>query len=191
MKMIKMGLILAAVCAAGLICHAAGTRASGFIVTFHLEGDETDSEKFVTPVKLGSEHRQYYFRKMPAFTNDDIKWFYPFVSRDGQSYGAAFRLHDTKAQELAGLTVANQGRLLGTRVLDAPLRAVVIDRPVNDGVVVIWEGLSQDHVKLIGTRISHVDEIRQGEELPVFDVPQASGQPGETKKPFQNLFKKR
>ena len=173
----KHGVIVVLLCAIGLCCMAAGSKAKGFVVTFHLEGDETETSKFVTPVKLGSEHRQYFFRKMPAFTDADIQWFYPFVAQDGQSYGAAFRLKDHKAEELTGITVANQGRLFGTRVLDAPLRAVLIDRPINDGVVVIWSGLSQNHVKLIGTKIMHVEQIQGTQSTPTFDLPRRGSNP--------------
>lgn len=170
----------------------AGSKVKGYVVTIHLEGDEADTEKFVTPVKLGSEHRQYFFRKMPSFSDKDIAWFYPFVAEDGQSYGAAFRLIDHKAQELAGITVANQGRLMGTRVLDAPLRAVIIDQPINDGVIVIWSGLSQNHVKLIGSKITHVDKITgSGDGTPSFDLPavtnseQSNSDGGNSRKPFK------
>lgn len=149
----------------------AGSKAKSFIVTFHLQGEEADSERFVTPVKLGSEHRQYFFRKMPSFTDRDMVWFYPFISQDGQSYGAAFRLNEVKTQELTAVTAANQGKLFGTRVVDAPLRAVMIDRPIQDGVVVVWDGLSQDHVKLIATQIPHVDQFRGNiPTLPTFEV---------------------
>ncbi|MDF1816120.1 MAG: hypothetical protein P1V20_28220 [Verrucomicrobiales bacterium] len=187
----RQGIITVLLCSIGLFCVAAGSKAKGYIVTFHLEGDETESDKFVTPVKLGSEHRQYFFRKMPAFSDKDIMWFYPFIAEDGQSFGAAFRLIDHKAQELTALTVANQGKLLGTRVLDAPLRAVIIDQPINDGVVVIWSGLSQNHLKAIGSKIAHVDKMQGTMSTPSFDLPgspsgqTSSGSGQEKRKPFK------
>ncbi len=169
----------------GLVSIGAGNKTKGFLVTFHLEGEEAETEKFVTPVKLGSEYRQYFFRKMPAFSEKDIWWFYPFIAQDGQSFGAAFRLKDGKAEELSGISVENQGKLLGTRVLDAPLQALVIDQPVNDGVVVIWSGLSQDHLKAINAVIPHVDTL-QGQSTPTFELPSAPGsQEGGGKKQFK------
>ena len=185
----KYGAIALLLCSIAFFCLGAGSKAKGFVITFHLEGDAEESAKFVTPIKLGSEHRQYYFRKMPSFTDSDITWFYPFVSQDGASYGAAFRLKDHKAEELKGITLSNQGKLFGTRVMDAPLRAVIIDRPISDGILVIWDGLSQNHVKLIGEKIPHIDRFRTGTEMPTFNVPenapQAAPNPenGETAKP--------
>lgn len=195
----KQGLFTIFLCAIGLLCIGAGSKSKAYLVTFHMEGDETDSTKFVTPVKLGSEYRQYFFKTMPSFTDKDFLWFYPFVSEDGQSYGAAFRLNDVKAQELTAITIENQGRLFGTRVLDAPLTAVIIDRPINDGVVVIWKGLSQNHLKLIGSRIQHVEAVEGAMNTPSFDLPpgqqsQTQNQPQTNtgtsgkRRPFGKLF---
>ncbi len=177
--------ILAAFCVIPIFALASGTKVKGYAVTFHLEGGEEESEKFVTPVKLGSEHRQYYFRKMPEFNDNDIAWFYPFIAQDGASFGAAFRLKDSSAEELNGVTIANQGKLFGTRVLDAPLQAVIIDRPINDGTVVIWEGLSKDHLKLINEKIPHVDQLRGQTEIPQFELPHESGEESPRRGPLK------
>lgn len=155
---------LGSVLALSLMCLGAGKQYKLYVVTFHLEGDENDNPKMVTPVKLGQEHRQYYFSKIPAFTDKDIKWFYPFTAADGVSFGAAFRLKDHAAVELKGITLTHQGKLLGLRCSDAPLQAVLIDRPVEDGVVVIWSGLQQRHLQEFRKRFPHVDEVMPKEQ---------------------------
>lgn len=192
----KQSLTASIFCLLGALSLGAGTRSKSHVVTFHLEGEETDSPQFVTPVKLGSEHRQYFFRTMPAFTDHDMQWFYPFVSQDGQSYGAAFRLNETKSQELTAVTAANQGKLFGSRVVDAPLRAVIIDRPATDGVLVIWDGLSQNHIKLLSTKIKHVEGYISGgaPELPTFQPSgngKSSGAPATSAGPDQDAAAKK
>ncbi len=82
---------------AALWCEGAGKQYKLHIVTFHVEGEETDNPKMITPVKLGQEHRQYFFSKIPSFTDKDIAWFYPFTASDGVTYGAAFRLKEHAA----------------------------------------------------------------------------------------------
>lgn len=146
-----------AVCA---ISVGAGKKYQLYFVTFHLEGEETDNPKMVTPVKLGTEHRQYYFSKIPLFTDHDIEWFYPFTSRDGKSFGTAFQLKEHAITELRGICLTNQGKLLGARISDAQLQAVIIDRPIDDGILVVWQGLSQDHLKQFRKRFPHVDDFR-------------------------------
>ncbi len=138
---------------------AIGKQYKLYLVTFHIQGEETDNPKFMTAVKLGSEARQYLFNKVPSFTDSDIAWFYPFTSEDGGSFGAAFRLKEHAATELKGLTLTNHGRLLGLRCSDAPLQAVLIDRPIDDGVVVMWSGLQQKHLQEFEKRFPHVDKF--------------------------------
>lgn len=141
------------------LCLGAGKKYQMFLVTFHLEGDQHDNPKFMHPVKLGQDHRQYFFSKIPTFKDNDIEWFYPFTSRDGGSYGAAFQLKEHALQELKGVTLTNQGKLLGIRIAGSPLQhAVLIDRPVTDGVIVLWEGLTQNHLKQFRKRFPHVDD---------------------------------
>lgn len=160
-----------ALVAFALLSIGAGKKYQLYLVTFHVEGEMTDNPKMITPVKLGAEHRQYYFSKIPSFTDHDIAWFYPFTSRDGASFGVAFKLKDHAAQELKGITLTNQGKLLGIRCSNAPIQAVLIDRPIDDGVIVIWEGLSQDHLKEFKRRFPHVDDVR-GNPGPQFKLPQ-------------------
>lgn len=142
-------------------CFGGGKANQLHLVSFHVEGHETDNPKMVTPVKLGQEHRQYYFSKLPTFTDRDIAWFYPFTSGDGASYGAAFKFKDHSSQELKAITLTNQGKLLGLRCSDSPLQAVLIDRPIDDGVVVIWSGLQQRHLQEFRKRFPHVDDFQQ------------------------------
>jgi|GEM_PF-411366 len=171
---------------AGMCCIAAGNKSKTKIISFHLEGSETDNPKFVIPVKLGSDYRQYYFSRIPSFTDSDIEWFYPFTSGDGQSYGAAFHLKSHAAAELKGLCLTHPGKLLGIRVSGAQFQAVIIDRPVNDGVIVLWQGLTQEHLTLFRKKFPHVDDFlgvsSATDSGPQFSLPKK-------KNPFQ--FKKK
>jgi hypothetical protein len=163
-------LILLAVAAAPFWCEAGGKKTKGLAVTFHVEAEQTDNPKFITPVKLGKEHRQYFFSKVPTFSDKDIKWFYPFTAADGVSYGAAFRLKDHSATELKGVTLTNQGKLMGLRCSDAPLQAVLIDRPIDDGIIVVWSGLQQRHLEEFREKFPHVDDLAP-EAGPEFAMP--------------------
>ena len=165
-KLVLLGILLATT----LWCQGAGNKYKLYVVTFHLEGDEKDTPKMITPVKLGQEHSKYYFSKLPTFTDKDIAWFYPFTASDGVSYGAAFRLKEHAAVELKAITLTNQGKLLGLRCSDAPLQAVLIDRPVDDGVIVVWSGLQQRHLQEFRKRFPHVDDL-QPSSGPQFSKP--------------------
>ncbi len=166
-RLLVFGILLAS----ALWCEGAGKKYKLYIVTFHVEGDDKDNPKMVTPVKLGQEHRQYYFSNLPTFTDKDIAWFYPFTAADGVSYGAAFRFKEHAARQLKDVTLVNHGKLLGLRCSDAPLQAVLIDRPIDDGVVVIWSGLQQRHLKEFEKYFPHVDNYKP-KTGPQFATPQ-------------------
>lgn len=163
-------IILAALCLP-LAAESGGKKTQNSIVSFHVEASQGDNPKFIVPAKLGSEHRQYFFQKVPAFNDRDIAWFYPFLSQDGVSYGAAFKLKEPAAVELKNVTLNNQGRLLGLRCADAPLQAVLIDQPLNDGIIVVWEGLQQRHLQDFKKKFPHVDDVQQSTG-PEFALPQ-------------------
>jgi len=170
-------LLALALLATVMWCPAAGKKYDLYLVTFHIEAEQGDNPKFVTPVKLGREHRQYFFSKLPVFADHDIKWFYPFTAQDGVSYGAAFKLEEHAAQELHGLSLQNQGKLMGLRCGDAPLQAVLIDRPVQDGVIVFWSGLQQKHLQQFRKRFPHVDDLQETSG-PQFRLPGIPGREG-------------
>ncbi|HRQ89313.1 MAG TPA: hypothetical protein PLA50_10975 [Bacteroidia bacterium] len=154
-------LIFGLLVATAMWCSGAGQKYKLSLVTFHTEGEETDNPKMIVPVKLGDDHRQYFFSKLPVFSDHDIAWFYPFTASDGVSFGAAFRFKEHAAIQLKSITLTNQGRLLGIRCSTAPLQAVLIDRPIDDGVVVIWSGLQQKHLQEFRKRFPHVDDYQQ------------------------------
>ena len=153
-------LIVLFLLATAMWCHWMGKQYKLYLVTFHIEGESTDNPKMITPVKLGQEHRQYFFSKIPTFTDNDIAWFYPFSAADGVSFGVAFRMKEHATIELKAITLTNQGKLLGLRCSDAPLQAVLIDKPIDDGVVVIWSGLQQRHLQEFRKRFPHVDDYK-------------------------------
>lgn len=150
-----------ALAAIPLCLTAAGKKANTYLVTFHLEADKEDAPKFAVPIKLGSEKRQYYFSRVPEFTDDNILYFFPFIAENGASYGVAFKLKPTSAVGLKALSLKNQGKLLGARIPNAPYTAVQIDRPVDDGILVVWGGLSKAHLKAFAKHFPHVDQVRQ------------------------------
>lgn len=151
-----------------------GKKAKSSLVTFHLEGTQEEAPKFSIPIKLGSEMRQYYFKRVPSLTDADIAYFYPFVSENGASFGVGFKLTPYGTETLKALTLTNQGKLLGIRVPNAPYGAVMIDQPIEDGVIVLWEGLTQDHLKAFEKKFAHIEALTNGEPLPESRFPTSS-----------------
>lgn len=153
--------IIALVLIPSLLSVGARKKATPIIVSFHLEASQEDGPKFTIPVKLGSESRQYFFKRSPEFTDNDIAYYYPFMAKNGSSFGVGFKLTPRATQELKGLALNYHGKLLGIRIGSSHYSAVIIDRPDTPGVITVWEGLTQTHIKTLDEVIPHAEKVIQ------------------------------
>jgi len=148
----------------GLATTASSKRGTPVLLSFHLETSKDAWPKSAIAVKMGEPVQQYYFSTSPIFTDAEVKWFSPFISQDGVTYGCAFKLNSSGANRLQQITAApeNHGKLLASNVqpLDPsspPLRSYVqIDRRVDDGIIVVWDGFTDAHLRIFSQRFPHV-----------------------------------
>ena len=119
---------------------AMGKRPEKNRLTFHLEGDVTDGPKMVFPLPMGNKKR--FFRKSPLTFTKEIVSFKHFVAEDG-AFGATFSFDQAAFNRIAALTTQNQGKWLVAMLNGRPVDAVFIDRPIQDGRLVIWQGIKQ------------------------------------------------
>jgi len=151
--------IISLVLIPSFLCVGAAKKSQPIVVSFHLEASQEDGPKFAIPVKLGSQRRQYFFKRAPEFTEKDVAYYYPFMSKNGTTFGVGFKLKPRATDELKGLALNNHGKLLGIRILPTHYSAVIIDRPNTPGVIVVWEGLTQDHLKTLDKIIPHAEQV--------------------------------
>lgn len=114
-------------------------------ISFHIETDAGENPKMVAPQFVAGKER--YFRRMPDIATQDIAAFNPFPSQDGDGFGVIFQLKGRGKNRLAALTVANTGRWLLARVNGRAIDAVLINRQITDGEIVIWKGISLAEVQ--------------------------------------------
>ena len=162
---------LAILAVTGLMLLGSGQRSSNspIFMSFHLETTREEYPKFAEAIKMGNPAQQYYFAKMPVVTDRDVSWFYPFLADDGSTYGAAFKLNRPGTDKLTQVstTPTNQGKLIGINVQglsrkQGPIRSYIqIDRGVSDGVIVIWSGLTDQHLRVFTQRFPHVRDLME------------------------------
>lgn len=126
---------------------AGGKKENKVSVTFHMETESTDNPKMIFPQLANGQTR--YFRRLPDISTKDIVSFSPFPSEIGDGYGAVFKLKGNAASRLAALTNANQGRWMISQVNGRVVDGVMIDKQVDDGVVVVWKGLTLPDITLL------------------------------------------
>ncbi len=149
---VLMVLVLAlvpAVFAAG----KAGNKAS---VSFHMETESTDNPKMIFPQTANGQTR--YFRRLPEIALKDVISFSPFPSETGGDFGIVFKLKENAVRRLSAITNANQGRWMVAMINGRVVDGVLIDKQVDDGVVVIWKGATLADIALFDAELPRIGQ---------------------------------
>jgi len=155
MKSRVAALLMVAILALAPPLFGGGKNEPKASVTFHLETEATDNPKMIFPQGIGNQ--THYFRRMPELGIKDIVSFSPFPSETGENFGIVFRLKSNATNRFAAVTAANQNRWLIAQVNGRAVDAVVIDKQVSDGVIVIWKGVTLADVKILEEEIPRSD----------------------------------
>ena len=143
--------------------QANGRKATTFL-SFHIEAESVEEGKMVERIRLGN--KDYFFRRAPEITNDQVETFYAFRSSNGRSFGAAFKLNKVGKQRLTVITEVSVGQRLLTAVNQKPINFVVIDTPIRDGVIVVWSGLTAEHIEMFDDELDRGEMNNSSPELP-------------------------
>jgi hypothetical protein len=128
-------MLVTALCPAAFAGGKADNKAS---ISVHMETESTDNPKMIFPQEISGQTR--YFRRVPEIATKDVIAFSPFPSDAGGDYGVVFKLKDSASRRLAAVTSANQGRWMIIMINGRAVDGVLIDKQVDDGVVVAWKG---------------------------------------------------
>ncbi len=146
--------------ASGGRAPASGNANEDASVSFHIQTDQAENPNLVFPVESGGQ--TLYFRRMPEISTRDIEAFRPFPGDDGaQTYGIVFRLTNAATRRLNNITTANQGRMLIAMTNGRPVDMVRIDKPVDDGFIVIWKGVTEADIRVYDKDMSRIGEEKK------------------------------
>lgn len=129
-----------------LSAHAGGKKEPAASISFHMEGDPTDNPKMIFQQQAGGRMR--VFSRTPDVASKDIMSFAPFPS-DAGDYGIMVVLKEHAARRVSALTNASQGRFLISRLNGRVVDGVLIEKPVEDGKLVIWKGATLQDIALL------------------------------------------
>jgi len=141
----------------------AGDGRPDHTVSFHIEGREQDGPNrvFVETI-LGIE---YFFNRIPDITHEHFASYYPFEARDGTTLGAAFFLNEKGRNNLVQLSTVNLNTYLVTVVDSRAVHYVKIDRPINDGIIIVWRGLTPEIIEWFDKKLK-LTRITDSTDLP-------------------------
>jgi hypothetical protein len=146
MKICSSALLLPLLFILSITANAAGKKTPPASISFHLEGSAAEAPKFAREFNTLAGAR--YFRKVPEINSKNIQACSPFPADDKRTYGMVFKLNAQGTKRLNEVTTMHRDKLLLSLVNGQPLGIVRIDRPVSDGVLVIWTGITQQEIKL-------------------------------------------
>ncbi len=125
-------------------------------ISFHIETEGADNPKMIFPYELFGQQR--FFRRIPDISSNDFVAFSPFPAEDQASYGVVFQLKDTARRRLAAVTADNIGRWFVCQGFGRIVDGVLIDKVVDDGVLVIWKGLSLEEIGELDKTMPRIGE---------------------------------
>lgn len=124
--------------------QAGGKKHQENVLSIHIETDPTDHPKMIFKQFVAGKERS--FKRIPEITGKDIAAFHPFPSRDGEGFGVTLQLKARASNRFATTTTANQRRWVLTQINGRMVDAVLVDRPVNDGIWIIYKGVTAAEV---------------------------------------------
>ena len=121
-----------------------------------MEAEGNDHPKMVFSQLANGKQR--IFRRMPEIGTKDIVSFSPFPSEVGNGYGVVFRLTPNAARRLSAVTAVNLNRWMIAQVNGRVVDGVFIDKQIDDGILVIWKGLTLEDTVLFDQSIPRIGE---------------------------------
>lgn len=148
-------ILLLALCP-GLTAHAGGKKGDATGISFHLQADPTDNPKMIFQQMTNGQ--QLVYRRNPEISTKDIAAFNPFPSQDGEGYGALLQLKPSAKNRFSAITNASVNRWMVAMVNGRVVDAVIIDKQVDDGYVVIWKGIGQAEIDAFDAMVPRIGE---------------------------------
>lgn len=136
------------VAAAALACLA-GAKKPVLDLRIHAEGTEAEAPSFAIPATL-LNGKPVFLQRMPLVTQSEVESIYPFPAADG-SQGVYLKLGPHGSRLLQQHTMSQQGRMLAVLLNGRMVSNLLVDRPIDDGIVCIPRGLSQEDITLLTT----------------------------------------
>ncbi|MCW1886640.1 hypothetical protein OKA04_18015 [Luteolibacter flavescens] len=152
-----LAIVLLTLCP-GLVAHAGGKKGENAGISFHMQGDPSDNPKMI--FEQFNHGKNMVFRRNPEFMTKDIAAFKPFPSEDGQGFGVVLQLKPNARNRLVAVTNANVNRWMLAVVNGRRVDAVMIDKQVDDGHLVIWKGIGAAEIDAFDTQVPRIGEAK-------------------------------
>lgn len=143
MKSLRLAAALAA-----LLC-VAGAKKPVIDLRIHAQGSEAEAPTFAIPATL-LNGQPVFLQRMALITQSEVDAIYPFAAADG-SQGVYLKLGPHGSRLLQQHTSTKKGEFLVVMLNGRMVSNLLIDRPIDDGILSIPRGLSADDIAVMET----------------------------------------
>lgn len=135
---------------------AGGKNEDTPVISFHIETEATDNPKMIFPQQM-EDGKTRYFRRLSDVSSKDVAAFGPFPDDfGGETYGIALQLKPAAARRLSAVTAINTGKWMVARVNGRVVDAVVIDKQIDDGYLIIWRGVTLAEINVYDKTVPRI-----------------------------------
>jgi hypothetical protein len=137
-----------AVAALTLLCLG-GAKKPVVDLRIHALGTAAEAPTFAFPANLLNGTPVFLLR-MPLVSQREIAAVYPFIAADG-SHGTYLKVDNHGSSLLQQHTMSRRGGLLVVLLNGRQISNLLVDRPIDDGIISIPRGLTADDIELLTT----------------------------------------
>ncbi len=130
------------------------SKKKSYSITFHSQASDNELPKSTFPIDL--EGQRMVFKIVPELSQVNVAAFHPFPSETNIGKGIALQMDTTGANTLEILTRTRSGEYLLALVDGKPADYVIMDRVISDGLITIWQGVSDEVIKEMEKKIPHI-----------------------------------
>ncbi len=147
-----------------LVALTGFARKNTLTVRAHVEANGAEGAPFAHPVKFKNPPRDGFMSSVPAVSERNITGVYAIRADDG-TWGCAFRLNMEGRIALETLSREHRGSSLvvfiATKTGTHQVIDMVIDKPVNDGILYVPRGMTDGEVVMLQKKFKVIGPAAQ------------------------------
>ena len=141
-------------------CSCESMDKDTFFLSVHSQGMDNDNPRSVMPDLVGNPPQKVILNRVPEFSQSQIAAVQSFPADNGNGNGVALKLDFKGTQALEMATRMRQGEILRTLVNGRGVDYVRVDRPISDGIFVVWQGVPDEVVEEMKKKYPPISSLR-------------------------------
>jgi hypothetical protein len=160
-----------------------------FPFTVHSQGSDMDSPRSIFRMPIPGRQQPVVFNLVPEFSSQNIAAVHAFPASNGNGNGVTLKLDFRGAEALHMASRTRRSELLLTMVGGRPVDYVALDKPVDDGIFTIWEGVPDEAIAELQEKFPPINKLKSmsgGQDM----LPTTRGEKRRSKQDYDEASKR-